>query len=147
MPAKLYVVHGSHPCATAEKAFALKGVPVKVVEVPPPSHFALMRVMFGGRTVPAARFDDGEKVQGSTLILRALERRVPEPVLYPSAEVEAAERWGDEVFQPMARHMVWPGFARAPRAMYGFQEGQRSRSCRRPRWWRWRRWSRASRSG
>jgi glutathione S-transferase len=126
MPAKLYVVHGSHPCATAEKAFALKGVPVKLVEIPPPGHFALMRVLFGGHTVPAARFEDGEKVQGSTKILRALERRVPEPRLYTSPEVEEAERWGDEVFQPVARRVLWPAFARAPRAMHAFQEGQKA---------------------
>ncbi len=126
MPATLYVVHGSHPCATAEKAFALKGVPVKKVEIPPPSHFALMKVLFGGHTVPAVKFEDGEKVQGSTKILRALERRVPEPRLYTSPEVEAAERWGDEVFQPIARHVLWPAFARAPRSMYAFQEGQRA---------------------
>jgi glutathione S-transferase len=126
MPAKLYVIHGSHPCATAEKAFELKGVPVKTVEVPPPTHFALMRALFGGHTVPAVRFEDGEKVQGSTKILRALERRVPEPALYSSPEVEEAERWGDEVFQPVARRLLWPAFARSPRAMHGFQEGQRA---------------------
>ncbi len=126
MPAKLYVVHGSHPCATAAKAFALKGVPVKVVEVPPPSQFVLMRILFGGHTVPAVRFEDGEKVQGSTRILRALERRVPEPVLYPSPEVAEAERWGDEVFQPVARRVLWPAFARSPRSMYAFQQGQRA---------------------
>ncbi len=124
MPAKLYVIHGSHPCATAEKAFALKGLPVKKVEIPPPSHFLLMRAMFGGPTVPAVRFEDGEKVQGSTKILRALERRVPDPPLYTRPEVEEAERWGDEVFQPIARRLLWPAFARAPQAMYGYQEGQ-----------------------
>ena len=125
MPAKLYIVHGSHPCATAEKAFALKGVPVKKVEIPPPSHFLLMRAMFGGPTVPAVRFEDGEKVQGSTKILRALERRVPDPRLYTGPEVDEAERWGDEVFQPIARRLLWPAFSRAPQAMYGYQEGQR----------------------
>jgi glutathione S-transferase len=125
MPATLYVVHGSHPCATAAKAFELKGVPVKAVEIPPPSHFALMRVMFGGPTVPAVKFEDGEKVQGSTKILRALERRVPEPRLYTSPEVEQAERWGDEVFQPIARRVLWPAFSRSPRSMHAFQQGQR----------------------
>lgn len=124
MPAKLYVVHGSHPCATAEKAFALKGLPVKRIEIPPPSHFLIMRAMFGGPNVPAVRFEDGEKVQGSTHIVRALERRVPEPRLYTGPEVDEAERWGDEVFQPIARRLLWPAFSRAPQAMYGYQEGQ-----------------------
>jgi len=132
MPAKLYVVHGSHPCATAEKAFALKGVPFKRVEIPPPSHFLVMKALFGGHTVPAARFDDGEKVQGSTRILRALERRVPEPRLYTGPEVEEAERWGDEVFQPIARRLLWPAFARSPASMYGYQEGQQGPTLPRP---------------
>ena len=124
MPAKLYVVHGSHPCATAAKAFELKGVPVKQVEIPPPSHFAVMKAMFGGPTVPAVRFEDGEKVQGSTQIMRALDRRVPSPPLFTSPEVEEAERWGESVLQPIARRLLWPAFARAPQAMHGFQEGQ-----------------------
>ena len=126
MPAKLYVVHGSHPCATAEKAFAVKGLAVKLVEIPPPSHFLLMRVMFGGPTVPGVRFEDGEKVQGSTAIMRALDRRVPEPKLFTSPEVAEAERWGEAVFQPVARRVLWPAFARHPRAMHDFQQGQRS---------------------
>jgi glutathione S-transferase len=125
MPAKLYVVHGSHPCATAARALELKGVAYTKVELPPPSHVLVMKPMFGGRTVPAVRFEDGEKVQGSTRILRALERRVPEPPLYGSPAVEEAERWGEEVFQPIARRLLWPAFQRHPRAMHAFQQGQR----------------------
>jgi glutathione S-transferase len=126
MPAKLYVIHGSHPCATVEKALDLKGVPYRRVELPPPSHALLMRPLFGGRTVPGIRFEDGEKVQGSRAILRALEARVPEPALYGAPEVDEAERWGDEVLQPVARRLLWPAFQRSPRAMYDYQEGQRS---------------------
>jgi glutathione S-transferase len=125
MPAKLYVVHGSHPCATVEKALEVKGVPFKRVEFPPPSHALLMRPLFGGRTVPGIKFEDGEKVQGSRAILRALERRVPDPPLYTGPEVEEAERWGDEVLQPIARRIIWPTFARHPRSMHAFQEGQK----------------------
>lgn len=126
MPAKLYVVHGSHPCATAAKAFALKGLAVRTVEIPPPGHALLMPRLFGGRTVPAVRFEDGERIQGSTQILHALDRRVPDPPLYPSPQVEEAERWGDEVLQPIARRLLWPAFARHPRSMHAFQEGQRA---------------------
>jgi glutathione S-transferase len=124
MPAKLYVVHGSHPCATVEKALEMKGVPYKRVELPPPSQAVVMPRLFGGRTVPGIRFEDGEKVQGSRAILRALESRVPEPPLYHGPEVEEAERWGDEVLQPLARRIIWPIFARHPRAMYDYQQGQ-----------------------
>ncbi len=126
MPARLYVVHGSHPCATVEKALQLKGMPYRLVELPPPSHAAIMPLLFGGRTVPGVKFADGEKVLGSCRIVRAIERRVPEPRLYTGPEVEEAERWGDEVLQPVARHIVWPTFARHPRAMHAYQEGQRS---------------------
>ena len=132
MPATLFIVHGSHPCATVHKAFALKGVPVRVVELPPPTHAVVMRLAFGGRTVPAVRFEDGQRVQGSTRILRELERRVPEPRLYTGPEVEEAERWGDEVLQPIARRVLWPTFARHPEAMYDFQQGQRSPKLPRP---------------
>ncbi len=126
MPARLYVVHASHPCATAEKALELKGVPFKRVELPPPAHALVMPRLFGGRTVPGIKFEDGEKVQGSRAILRALERRVPDPPLYGPPEVDEAERWGDEVLQSVARRIVWPAFARHPRAMYAYQEGQKA---------------------
>lgn len=124
MPARLFLIHGSHPCATVEKALELKGVPYRRVELPPPTHALLMRPLFGGRTVPGIRFEDGEKVQGSRAILRSLERRVPDPPLYGDREVEEAERWGDEVFQPVARRILWPAFERSPASMYGYQEGQ-----------------------
>jgi glutathione S-transferase len=101
-------------------------VPYKNIEIPPGSHAAVMKVLFGGRTVPGIRFEDGEKVQFSRPILRALERRVPEPRLYTGPEVEEAERWGEEAFQPVARRLLWPAFARNPRAMHSYQEGQRS---------------------
>ncbi|MBI5106613.1 MAG: glutathione S-transferase [Solirubrobacterales bacterium] len=125
MPAKLYVVHGSHPCDTVAKALELKGIAYKRIELPPPSHALVMRPLFGGRTVPGIRFEDGTKVQGSRAILRELERRVPEPPLYGGPEVDEAERWGDEVLQPVARRLLWPSFQRHPEAMHAYQEGQR----------------------
>jgi glutathione S-transferase len=126
MPARLFVVHGSHPCATVELALELKGIEYRRVELPPPSHALIMRPLFGGRTVPGIRFADGEKVQGSRAIVRAIERRVPEPPLYGAADVDEAERWGDEVLQPIARRLLWPAFRRHPAAMHAYQQGQRS---------------------
>ncbi|HMJ32291.1 MAG TPA: glutathione S-transferase N-terminal domain-containing protein [Baekduia sp.] len=130
MPARLFVVHGSHPCATAEQALELKGVPFRRVEIPAAMQPLVMKPMFGGRTVPGIRFEDGEKVQGSRAILRALERRVPNPPLYDgaagAAAIEEAERWGDEVFQPVPRSLLWTAFGVYPRAMHAFQDGQRS---------------------
>jgi glutathione S-transferase len=76
------------------------------------------------------RFDDGEKVQGSRAILRALERRVPEPPLYDgpagAAAIEAAERWGDEVLQSIPRRLLWAALTAHPRAMHAFQDGAKS---------------------
>src|ERR1044071_585769 len=110
MPARLYLIHGSHPCNTVEKAFEIKGLPLKRIEIPASSQ-PLLKPLFGGRTVPALRFEDGEKVQGSRAILRALERRVPSPPLYDgpagAAAIEEAERWGDEVFQSVPRRLLW----------------------------------------
>ncbi|MCW2982487.1 MAG: hypothetical protein JWR63_57 [Conexibacter sp.] len=130
MPARVFVVHGSHPCATVEKAFEIKGLAYRRVEIPAALQPVVMRPLFGGRTVPGVRFADGEKVQGSRAILRALERRVASPPLYDGpAGAEAiadAERWGDEVFQAIPRRLLWSAFGVHPRAMHGFQEGQRS---------------------
>jgi glutathione S-transferase len=129
MRLKLYVVHGSHPCAAAEKALSLKGLSYSVLEWPPPLHAPMQRVIFGRRTVPALRIGN-EKVQGSRAIMRRLDELVPEPPLLPTdpaqrARVEAAERWGDGVFQPIARELIWAGMANNPSAMVSYSEHSR----------------------
>jgi glutathione S-transferase len=129
MRLKLYVVHGSHPCAAVEKALQMKGLEYKVFEWPPPLHAPMQSLIFGRRTVPGLRID-GEKVQGSRTIMRRLDELVPEPRLYPSdpellARVEEAERWGDEVFQPIARELIWAAFVAQPGAMVSY--GERSK--------------------
>jgi glutathione S-transferase len=130
MPARLYLVHGSHPCATVEKAFEIKGLRFRRLELPAATQPLVMKARFGGRTVPGVRFDDGEKVQGSRAILRALERRVAAPPLYDgpagAEAIEEAERWGDEVFQAIPRRLLWAAFGAHPRAMHAFQDGARS---------------------
>jgi glutathione S-transferase len=128
MPAKLYVVHGSHPCNTVARALELKGIAYKKVEWPPPMHVPMQKMLFGGRTVPAIRFEDGEKVQGSRAILARLEEMVPEPALLPADEAAAAkvleaEKWGDEVLQPLARRVLWPTLKANPSAAPSFGEG------------------------
>jgi glutathione S-transferase len=124
---KLYIVHGSHPCATVEKALQMKGLDYRVVELPPPMHAPFMRLRFGERTVPALQFDDGSHISGSRNILRRLEEMAPEPSLLPAdpdqrAKVEEAERWGDEVFQPVARRLLWPAMKKSPRAILSYSE-------------------------
>lgn len=130
MPATLWVVHNSHPCNTVLSALALKGVAHRVVELPPGIHAGVMKLVFGGRTVPAIRFEDGEKVQGSSAILRALDARVPSPPLLPadpvaSARTLEAERWGDGVLQPAVRRILWPTLLEHPSAAPSFSEGAR----------------------
>jgi glutathione S-transferase len=128
MPAKLYVVHGSHPCNTVAKALELKGIAFTKVEIPPPGHVALMKALFGARTVPAIKFEDGRKLQGSRAILAELDRMVPEPALLPADPAAAervldAERWGDEVFQPIGRRLLWPTLKANVSAAPSFGEG------------------------
>jgi glutathione S-transferase len=131
MQLKLYVVHGSHPCAAVEKALSLKGLQYSVFEWPPPLHAPMQRLLFGDRTVPALRIG-GEKVQGSRAIMRRLDELAPEPPLLPSdpdarARVLEAERWGDEVFQPIARELIWAGFPHNPGAMVSYSKHSRLR--------------------
>jgi glutathione S-transferase len=130
MALKLFVVHGSHPCATVQRALELKGIDHSVVELPPPLHAPIQRVLFGARTVPAVRFDDGEKLSGSRRIMKRLEERRPEPRLFPEdpdqrAKVEEAERWGDLTLQPLGRTILWPAFKRSPKAAASFTAGSK----------------------
>jgi len=129
MRMRLYVVHGSHPCAAVEKAISIKGLSYDVTEWPPTMHAPLQFALFGARTVPALKLD-GEKISGSRAIMRRLDRLSPDPPLYPAdaiarARVEEAERWGDEVFQPVARELIWAGFTHRPGAMVSYGEHSR----------------------
>src|SRR3954464_13504871 len=126
----LYVVHGSHPCAAVERALELKEVDFRIVELPPPLHAPLQRVRFGARTVPAMVLDGGEKVSGSRAILRPPEEVAPAPALWPAddearALVERAEEWGDEVYQPIARRLLWGAIRRCPEALVSYSDGSR----------------------
>ncbi|MDX6698494.1 MAG: glutathione S-transferase [Solirubrobacteraceae bacterium] len=120
------MVHGSHPCETVKRAMELKGVPYKLVELPPPMHAPIQRLLFGERTVPALRLD-GEKLSGSRRILRRLEELRPDPPLFPSdpealARMEEAEAWGDEILQPIGRRLLWHAMRRNPDAMVSYSE-------------------------
>lgn len=120
------MVHGSHPCETVKRAMELKDIPYRTVELPPPMHAPIQRVLFGERTVPGLRLK-GEKISGSRRILRRLEELRPEPPLFPSdpaerARMEEAEAWGDETFQPIARRLLWHAMRRNPGAMVSYSE-------------------------
>lgn len=109
----------------------MKGLPYDVTEWPPPLHAPMQRMIFGARTVPGLKID-GERISGSRKIMRRLEQLVPEPPLFPigpeaRARVEEAERWGDEVFQPIARELIWLGFKHSPTALVGYSEHSKLR--------------------
>jgi len=124
---RLYVVHSSHPCATVKKALELKGIPYRTVEWLMPTHVVMQRLRFGTRTVPALKLDGGEKISGSRAILRRLDELVADPPLLPAdagarAAALEAERWGDEVLQPVARRLVWAALKQRPDAIPTYQQ-------------------------
>ena len=126
----LYVVHNSHPCAAVERALELKGLEYRKIELPPPLHAPIQRVVFGARTVPAVRLDGGERLSGSRAILKRLEELAPDPPLWPGdathrAVVERAEEWADEVWQRIARRLLWGTLRRCPDALVSYSEGSR----------------------
>lgn len=130
MAARLFLIHGSHPCVTVELALQRKGVDYQVTELLPPLHPPVARVVFGARTVPAIIFDGGEKVSGSRPILRRLDELAPDPPLLPDdpaqrTAVLEAERWGDETFQQVARIILWPALGRRTDAVPSYQRGSR----------------------
>jgi glutathione S-transferase len=124
---KLYVVPASHPCHAVERALQLKGIDYdRVVELPI-LHIPVQQALFGRRTVPGVVFPDGTRAVGSRPIMRLLEGLRPDPPLLPAepelrARVEAAERWGDEVFQPFGRRIPWTAFAGSPAALASYAE-------------------------
>ena len=52
MPAKLFVVHGSHPCVTVARALQQKQIAFTTIELPPPSHAVVMRAWSLGDSNP-----------------------------------------------------------------------------------------------
>jgi glutathione S-transferase len=130
---RLYVILGSHACRTGMLMLEHKGVPYRRVTLPTLMHPVLLRVAgFGGASEPFREVDgevppsvaladrlgtvpalllDGERVQTNKLIARHLDRVRPERPLFPAdpderREVEAAEAWGDDELQMVARRLV-----------------------------------------
>jgi glutathione S-transferase len=115
--ATLLSLPASHPTVAARLMLERKGVEVRQVDLLPALHKLLLRAMgFPGVTVPAV-FLDGQRLQGSRTISRALDALVPEPRLFPSEAgpretVERAELWGDLVLQSAARRLAWAALMR-----------------------------------
>jgi glutathione S-transferase len=130
MNARLYVIPASHPSIAAQLMLDHKGIPYKRTDLLPViSKGALRAVGFPGNTVPALKID-GDKVQGSRPIARALDRLRPEPPLLPAdpeqrAAVEEAERFGDEELQHPIRQILWWGIKKDRKPLRSYSEGAR----------------------
>ncbi len=127
---KLYVIPASHPSRTASMMLDAKGIPFKRVDLMPVvSKGRLKLAGFDGVTVPALKLGD-RKIQGSREIARELDRVQPDPPLFPTdpaarAEVEAAEAWGDENLQGVARRILWNALRRDRHPLASYSEGAR----------------------
>lgn len=121
MTATLYGIPGSHAVRTGELMLEHKGVDFRRMNFPPGHHRVLVRLIgFKGDRVPAVRFDDGRRAQGTRELPRVLDDLVPEPRLVPDdPRALEAERWADDVLQQWARRMVASAGARDPDALAG----------------------------
>src|SRR3954454_7433271 len=130
MDARLYVIPGSHPSAAVELMLKHKGIAYKRKDLMPVVSKGVLRAVgFPGITVPALKIE-GDKVQGSRPIARALDRLRPEPPLFPAdpeqrAAVEEAERFGDEELQHPIRQILWWGIKKDRKPLRSYSEGAR----------------------
>jgi glutathione S-transferase len=128
--ATLYVNPGSHPCAAVEAAMALKGIEFRRVDLPALSQRLIGPALYGGNTVPGLRIGS-QRVSGSRAIMRALDTLVAQPPLLPApgsalyARALQAERWGDELLQPMTRRVIDAALVRRPQAAESYLAGAR----------------------
>jgi glutathione S-transferase len=105
-----------------------KGIPYKRTDLFPVMSKGILRILgFPGKTVPALKID-GRKVQGSRPITRELERLQPQPALFPEdaelrAEVEEAERFGDEELQHPIRQISWWSIKKDSSSLRSYSEG------------------------
>jgi glutathione S-transferase len=126
--ARLFVIPASHPSVAAQLMLEHKGIAYKRTDLLPVISKVVLRLAgFPGITVPALKID-GRRVQGSREIARELDRRQPEPALFPAdadkrAAVEEAEQWGDEVLQPPMRQILWWAIKRDKEPLRSYSEG------------------------
>lgn len=121
MTATLYGIPGSHAVRTGELMLEHKGIDFRRVNFMPGPHRVLVRVMgFKGDRVPAVKFEDGRRAQGTRDLPRVLDELVPEPRLVPDdPRALEAERWADDVLQQWARRLVASAGAHDPDALAG----------------------------
>lgn len=137
MKVLLFSMPGSHAATTGELLFQQKGIPYKRIDLLPVVSWVVLKAFgFSEVTVPAAKID-GERVQGTRAIARALEARQPEPALFPAdAErrraVEEAERFGDEELQQRIREIFLWSARKDHSGLIGYLEGAKIGMPHRP---------------
>jgi glutathione S-transferase len=130
MRATIYVIPGSSSSMAGRLMLEHKGISYRRRDLVAVVSRPILRLVgFDGITVPAIKLD-GERLQGTTKISRALDELVPEPPLFPAdperrAAVERAEAWGDEVLQPVPRRLAWAALSRERSGVPSFFEGAR----------------------
>jgi len=119
--ATLYAIPGSHAVKAGELMLQRKGIDYRRVNLPPGLHRLLVRALgFKGDRVPAVRFEDGRRAQGTRELPRVLDELVPEPRLVPDdPRALEAEAWADDVLQQWARRIVAAAGVRDPDALAG----------------------------
>lgn len=128
MKARLFAIPASHPSRAVALMLEHKGIPFKRTDLVPVVSRVVVRTLgFPGPTVPALKIE-GRKAQGSRPIARELERLRPEPPLFPAdpalrAEVEEAERFGDERLQHSLRQLAWWALKKNRAALRSYSEG------------------------
>ena len=126
--ATLLTVPASHPSLSAELMLRHKGIEYRRIDLVTAAHKGMLRALrFPRGTVPALRLD-GRRIQGTREISAALDSLQPEPPLFPAdperrAAVEEAERWGDDVYQPVPRRLVWASLKRDRSTAKTYLEG------------------------
>src|SRR5207253_5297531 len=136
----LYVIPGSHACRSAMLMLEHKQLPYRRVDIVTLLHPVVVRLHgfdAGGQTriagerrtlglrlgdrfgtVPALAAN-GDRISTNHGIARFLDKRHPQPALFPAdpeqrAAVEEAERWGNETLQMAARRIPGAAAVRDP---------------------------------
>ena len=121
MTATLYGIPGSHAVRTGQLMLEYKGIAFRRVNFPAGPHRVLVRMFgFKGDRVPAVKFADGRRAQGTRELPRVLDELVPERRLVPDdPRALEAEAWADDVLQQWARRMVASAGVADPDALAG----------------------------